>query len=124
MVSLKEVFNDVKERGLLVYSSGLLFAGTAPYWIVAMWLLFATLLNRSLRWMHDRLAVAAVFGAIGGPLAFYAGHRLGAVEFGNFPLAMVALAIGWALILPLLVAMARRLDGVEPGSSEPVPASA
>jgi hypothetical protein len=109
--------------GLLVYSSGLLFAGTAPYWIVAMWLLFATLLNKSLRWMHDRLAIAAAFGAVGGPLAFYAGHKLGAVEFGNFPLAMFALAVGWALILPLLVAMARRLDGFEP-ASEPVPANA
>ena len=29
-----------------------------------MWLLFATLLNKSLRWMHDRLAIAAAFGFI------------------------------------------------------------
>ena len=38
--------------GLLVYSSGVLFAGTAPYWIVAMWALFATTLNVSMGWMR------------------------------------------------------------------------
>jgi hypothetical protein len=98
--------------GLLIYSSGLLFVGAAPYWIVAMWLLFGTLLNRALRWMHGRLVLAAVFGAVGGPLAFYAGHRLGAVEFGDFRLAMIALAVGWGLIMPLLVLLARRFDGI------------
>ena len=98
--------------GLLSYSSGTLFAGTAPVWIVAMWLLFATLLNRSLRWLHGRLIAAAVVGAIGGPLAFYAGSRLGAVEFVNFNAAMLALAVGWGAIMPLLVSIARRFDGV------------
>ena len=109
--------------GLLVYTSGMLFAGTAPYWIVAMWLLFATLLNKSLRWMHDRLALAAVFGAIGGPLAFFAGNRLGAVEFSAFGLAMIALAVGWGPLMPLLVLLARRFDGVGT-AGEPVPANA
>jgi hypothetical protein len=98
--------------GLVVYASGTLFAGTAPYWIIAMWLLFATLLNKSLRWMHQRLPLAALFGGLGGPLAFYAGHRLGAVEFSDFWPAMLALSIGWAVIMPLLVLVARRFDGV------------
>ena len=42
-------------------------------------------------------------GAIGGPLAFYAGNRLGAVEFSDFGAAMLALAIGWGALMPLLV---------------------
>ena len=109
--------------GLLVYASGTIFAGTAPYWIVAMWLLFATLLNKSLRWMHGRLALAAVVGAVGGPLAFYAGYRLGAVEFSDFGLAMLALGVGWGAIMPLLVVLARRFDGVL-AQGEPLPARA
>jgi hypothetical protein len=111
--------------GLLVYSSGVLFAGTAPYWIVAMWLLFATLLNKSLRWLHGRTVAAAVVGFIGGPLAFYAGHRLGAVEFGDFPMAMLALGLGWGTILPALMQLARRFDGVSAThSSRPAAAHA
>ncbi len=100
--------------GLLIYATGAPFAVAAPYWIVAMWLLFATLLNKSLRWLHGRLWLAAAFGAVGGPLAFYAGHRLGAVDFADPRAALVALSVGWALIMPLLVVLAQRLDGTEP----------
>jgi hypothetical protein len=97
--------------GLLVYRSGTLIAGTAPYWIVAMWLLFSTTLNVSLTWLRGRLALAAAVGAIAGPLAFYGGHKLGAVDFPDFTAAMLALAVGWALILPGLVYLAERLNG-------------
>ena len=97
--------------GLLVYRSGTLVAGTAPYWIVAMWLLFSTTLNVSLSWLKGRLLLAAAVGAISGPLAFYGGHKLGAVDFPDFGPAMLALAVGWALILPGLVYAAGRLNG-------------
>ena len=97
--------------GWLTYESGMLFAGAAPYWIVAMWLLFATTLNVSLSWLKGRLVIAALLGAASGPLAFYAGHKLGAVNFVDFSSAMIALAIGWAVILPGLVALSGRLDG-------------
>lgn len=97
--------------GWLTYQSGLWFAGTAPYWIAAMWLLFATTLNVSLTWLKNRLVVASLLGAVSGPLAFYAGHKLGAVTFVDFSSAMIALAIGWAVILPGLVALSARLDG-------------
>jgi len=109
--------------GLLSYASGTLFEGTAPYWIVAMWLLFATLLNQSLRWMHGRLILAAAVGAIGGPLAFFAGNRLGAVEFSDFNAAMLALAVGWGAIMPLLVYLAHRFDGVNVTALQPAVAA-
>jgi hypothetical protein len=100
--------------GLLVYRSGTLIAGAAPYWIVAMWLLFSTTLNVSLTWLKGRLLVASAVGAVAGPLAFYGGHKLGAVDFGDFWLAMLALAAGWALILPALVLLSGRLNGFVP----------
>lgn len=100
--------------GLLEYRSGMLTAGTAPYWIVAMWLLFSTTLNVSLTWLKGRLMLAAAVGAVAGPLAFYGGHKLGAVDFGDFGLAMLALAAGWALILPALVLLTRWLNGYVP----------
>jgi hypothetical protein len=97
--------------GWLSYTSGTLFAGTAPYWIVAMWLAFSTTLNVSLTWLKGHLWLAAVVGAISGPLAFYAGHKLGAVQFENTAMALGALAGGWAVIMPLLVVLATRFDG-------------
>ena len=98
-------------QGWLQYSSGMVFSNIAPYWIVALWGLFATLLNISLRWMRDRWVLAIVFGAVGGPAAYYGGLRLGALEFGNMPAGLLALAIGWALLTPLLLALSSRFDG-------------
>ncbi len=98
-------------QGWLRYSSGLVLPNIAPYWIVALWGLFATLLNVSLRWMRGRWVTAALFGAAGGPAAYYGGLRLGALEFGNMRAGLVALAIGWALLTPLLLALSARFDG-------------
>lgn len=98
----------------LHYSSGILISNTAPYWIVMMWALFATILNVSLRWLRGRWFIAALAGAVGGPLAYYGGHRLGALEFGNESAALIALAIGWAIITPILMALSARFDGYAP----------
>jgi hypothetical protein len=98
-------------QGWLQYSSGIVFPNVAPYWIVALWGLFATLLNISLRWMRGRWTLAIVFGAVGGPAAYYGGLRLGALEFGNMPAGLLALAIGWAMLTPLLLALSSHFDG-------------
>lgn len=97
--------------GLLAYPSGTLIAGTAPHWIVALWMLFATTLNVSLGWLKHRLPIAVLFGAIGGPLAYWGGARLGAMTFLSPTPGLIALAIGWALFTPVLVILARRFDG-------------
>jgi hypothetical protein len=79
------------------------------YWLVALWALFATTLNGSLRMLQPRPWLAAALGAVGGPLAYYAGARLGALQLVE-PLAMIAtLALAWALATPLLLTLARRL---------------
>ena len=97
--------------GWFTYSSGTLIAGTAPHWMVALWMLFATTLNLSLSWLKRRLFVAVLFGAIGGPLAYLGGEKLGALNFESPTAGLIALAIGWALITPLLAMIAQRFDG-------------
>jgi len=86
--------------------------GLAPWWILAMWALFATTLNVSLGWLRARLALAGLLGALSGPLAYWAGARLGALELLQPSAALAALALCWAAVLPVLLAAARRLDGV------------
>jgi len=82
----------------------------APVWMVALWVLFATTLNVSLRWLREWPALGALFGAVGGPVAYYAGEKLGALRFTDpFP-GLAAVAVGWALATPLLFAVARRLE--------------
>lgn len=100
--------------GWIEYPNGTLVAGTAPHWMVALWMLFATTLNVSLAWLKRRLPLALVFGAIGGPLAYFGGAKLGALVFANQIAALTALAVGWALLTPLLIVLARRCDGFVP----------
>ena len=101
------------QSGLVIYPSGQPFGQLAPAWILAMWPLLATTLNVSLRWLKGRYLLAALFGAIGGPLAFLAGERLGAVVFPDTGLTMIVLAVGWATLFPLLMRLSQRYDGFE-----------
>lgn len=98
--------------GLVRYPSGNWIEGLAPYWILAMWGLFATTLNVSMKWLRNRELLAVLFGAVGGPLAYLAGEKLGAITFVQPPYALVALALIWAFAMPLLVRLAVRMDGM------------
>jgi hypothetical protein len=100
--------------GWIRYPYGTLFAGGPPVWLVAIWMVFATTLNVSLRRLRRFPVVAVVLGGIGGPLAYWGGARLGAVDFVDPLAATAALAAGWAVLTPALVTIARRFDGVSP----------
>ena len=99
--------------GWLSYPNGQLLAGTAPHWIVAMWMGFATILNVSLGWLRGRYILAVMLGAAAAPLAYYAGAELGGVRISADPwLALGGVAVNWALAMPLLIYLASRYDGV------------
>jgi len=97
--------------GWLVYPNGIIVPGLAPYWIIAIWMLFATTLNVTFRWLHERLALAALMGAVFGPASYLAGSAAGAVELVEPLAAMSSLAVAWALLMPGLLLVARQLDG-------------
>lgn len=78
----------------------------APYWIVAMWVLFATTINHGLRWTKRTLWMASLAGLLGGPMAFFGGMNLGAVEFSHTAAALTVIGLGWALLLPVLTLVA------------------
>lgn len=99
--------------GWVTYPSGLVADFMAPYWIVAMWMLFATTLNVSLKWLKNRPALAALMGFVAGPMSYIAGHKLGGMEFTNEVAAILALAIGWAIMMPALTRLADRFNGME-----------
>lgn len=98
--------------GWLAYPTGTFVAGFSPYWIIAMWMLFATTFNISFRWLQSRMLLAVALGAIFGPLSYYFGEKFGAVTLYDFPAAMVALAVAWGALMPAFLILARRLDGV------------
>ena len=99
--------------GVVGYDVGHILPGIAPYWIVAMWVLFATTLNSGMRWLRRSLPLASIAGAIGGPMSFFAGYKAGAVTFADTGVALTLIGIGWALLLPLMVRAATWLEEME-----------
>lgn len=81
----------------------------SPPWMVALWPNFATTFHTSLSWLTGRYALAACLGAIGGPLSYYAGARLGALTFPE-KLATHLFIVGlvWAIAMPVLLKLAEK----------------
>jgi hypothetical protein len=83
-------------------------AWISPFWMVALWVAFATTLHTSLRWLSGRYTVAAALGAIGGPLSYYSGAQLGALTLHpDVTMSFLAMAIVWGVAMPVLVWLAK-----------------
>lgn len=94
---------------LVSYASGTVVPGLCPPWIVVMWMQFSTMLRFSLRWLIGHPYLTASLGAVGGPLAYLAGDRLGAVDLATPPAtSLIALGVVWSVVVPLLLDIARR----------------
>jgi len=95
--------------GVFVFLSGHWSPWAVPLWISVMWLQFGTLFHFALGWLSGRYLLSALLGAFGGPMAFLTGERLGAATFPKgHGFSLLALAIVWAFVLPLLVFIADR----------------
>ncbi|MFZ9642602.1 MAG: DUF2878 domain-containing protein [Candidatus Methylopumilus sp.] len=77
-----------------------------PPWMVILWALFASTINVSLNWLKHKNLLAILIGAIAGPVSYWSAVRLGALHFNNFASAMLYLAIGWGIAVPVLLNIA------------------
>lgn len=93
----------------------------SPPWMVALWAIFATLFHSALSWLRGRYVLGAILGAVGGPLAYYAGAALGPILLGtNLARTLATIAIAWALATPLLLWLFARIGpSVHPPAVQP-----
>jgi hypothetical protein len=97
----------LSSAGVFEFGNGAL----VPLWLCCLWLGFAAALGRSLAWLSRWRMVAAAAGGIAFPLNYWAGMRLGAVEFGySLPVTLGLLALVWAVVLPLMFRLTARLS--------------
>ena len=106
--------SGVVALGLVAYPSGQPVSWLAPYWVVALWGLLAMALNVTLRWLKGRWWLAAALGAGAGPLSFAAGARLGGARLLEPVAALATLALMWCALMPVLMWLSSRFDGVAP----------
>lgn len=99
----------VLQTGWIAYPNGMVLAGYAPYWMASLWALFALQINPLFSWLRAHRALAALLGAVGGPLSFRAGAALGAIRFVDTWAAVALIAGGWAIIFPTLLWLGERV---------------
>lgn len=111
----------VVERALIAVGTYRLLAGGPPgawppLWLLALWGQFATTWRYSLAAIFSRPWRAALFGAVGGPLAFVAGERVGAVVLWAPVIPTLSgLAVAWSLALAALALTNRVVANGAPG---------
>ena len=105
--------------GWIQYPSHAWPAWLLPLWMLCLWLLFATTLNISLRWMRSRHMLAMMFGLSGGPLAYLAGQKLGAMQLLAQTDILIVLAVFWGLMMPAMLRLAATFDGFARKTANP-----
>ncbi len=117
--------DDLKMIGFLMFL-GLLVDGTLqqvgfftfkspglpiPFWLLVIWIGLAMTIHHSLAWLKNKLLLAALFGGLGGPAAYWAGTRMGAASFNwSLPNSLLVLAIIWSLMFPSIMLFSRKVQ--------------
>ena len=91
-----------------------------PPWLVAIWMIFASTLNGPMRWMGGRPVVAALLGALGGPVSYFYGAQLGAITLhADVSVSLTALALVWAAVMPAMCWLARAIVPPDEAMAQP-----
>ncbi|MEE3117860.1 MAG: DUF2878 domain-containing protein [Pseudomonadota bacterium] len=80
-----------------------------PPWLVAIWAIFMTTLSHSLNWISRRVWLAFVLAPMAGPFAYWSASKLGAVTLPELIPSLLALALGWLVVFPLLLFLRKSL---------------
>ncbi len=96
--------------GAVAFPHGVVTESLPPPWMSVLWIQFATTFRYSMRWLSGHYVAGASFGLFGAPIAFFAGEKLGAIEFLAPKLPhYTLLAVLWAIAIPLLIYVSDRL---------------
>jgi len=89
-------------------------APLATLWLLALWANFSITIDTSLKWFQNHPGYAVILGAIFGPIAYFSGQRLEALTIIRpTGVAILILAIAWALAMVVLMIIARNLPSPE-----------
>ena len=94
----------------------------APVWLATVWVGFVLCLHHSLVFIA-RLPVflQALLGGISGPLAYFGGYKLEAVNWPNgVLLTLLLLSLIWSVLLPVLIRLDTKIRQPHEHSSDPM----
>lgn len=88
--------------GAIAFPESTRLGWPSPLWMAALWLMFSMTLRHSLGWLRGRYLLAALLGAVGGPLAYWAGEQLDAIDITS-GIGTGSVALAWVLGMAALL---------------------
>ncbi|RUO22668.1 hypothetical protein CWE08_03725 [Aliidiomarina iranensis] len=104
---------------LTVLTGVISFTGTngLPPWLILLWVGFTGMSLIVFDWLRGKALLGALFGAIFGPITYFAGTRINAAEIlVSFPVAVAVYATMWALLMVLVAKLVTPLPPVNPNA--------
>lgn len=83
----------------------------APSWIFCLYFLFGLTLNHALSFLNKKKWFAFFGGLFGGFLSYYAGYRLGAVNFDSL-FFLIFISLSWGIFLTIVIGINRSLGKI------------
>ncbi|MER2491827.1 DUF2878 domain-containing protein [Catenovulum sediminis] len=81
-----------------------------PLWLWCIWLAFSLTLLNALSFAFKNIYLACLLGAIFGPLSYWSGSQLGAINFAYSTHTVIAIyALLWSAIMAFLTVEIKRL---------------
>jgi hypothetical protein len=81
-----------------------------PAWLLAMWFGLGASMHISFNFLAKKPYLSALMGAVSAPLSYFAGANLSETHsLANPVVSLMIIAVIWAFVMPLLVAIANAL---------------
>lgn len=91
--------------GVIAFPEAAQLGAPSALWMVGLWVSFSGTLRSSLGWLVGRPVLAALLGTVAGPLSYWAGARLGAIELSaGLTVSALSVAVLWTVSMPVLLA--------------------
>lgn len=88
-----------------------------PLWMLCLWAVFAAILPYMVPWLAGRRTLGIVFGATGGPIAYFSAEKLGAIDVADF-MGYAAVGLAWAAAMAVLPLADKKAPPSPPIGSE------
>lgn len=96
--------NIIIKLGLMSFK----YTQLSPPYLWSIWLIFVPYFQFAFNRFYDKLWAAAILGAIFAPLSYQGGAKIADLTI-NGNAGIIAIAIGWAIVFPILVWVHRKL---------------
>lgn len=82
--------------------------GLSPWWLVGIWIFFATTIRHSLKWLVGRPILGAISGGLAGMFVYTTAENVGSLYFIHPTMGPIVILATFAILVPALIHIINR----------------